>query len=182
MAYDFPSSPTLGATANGYTWNGQGWVLTPVPGPAGPAGPAGSAGPQGPTGATGPQGPAGSAGSQGPQGNPGATGATGPGVAAGGTTGQVLTKVNATDYNTNWQTPVVPPGTVISDTPPGSPAAGTKWWESDTGNTYIWYVDANSSQWVQTASGGGSTWVQMTQAAYDALPVKDPNILYVIVG
>ena len=25
-------------------------------------------------------------------------------------------------------------------------------------------------------------WVQMTQAAYDALAVKDPNTLYVIVG
>jgi len=24
--------------------------------------------------------------------------------------------------------------------------------------------------------------VQMTQAAYDALPVKDPNTLYVIIG
>ena len=64
--------------------------------------------PQGNPGATGAQGPTGSTGAQGPQGNPGATGstgATGPGVAAGGTTGQVLTKVNATDYNTNWQTP-----------------------------------------------------------------------------
>jgi hypothetical protein len=41
-------------------------------------------------------------GDTGPQ---GATGATGPGVAAGGTTGQVLTKTSATDYATNWQTP-----------------------------------------------------------------------------
>lgn len=32
----------------------------------------------------------------------GPTGATGPGVAAGGTTGQVLAKVNGTDYNTHW--------------------------------------------------------------------------------
>lgn len=27
-----------------------------------------------------------------------------------------------------------------------------------------------------------SGWVEMTQAAYDALSTKDPNILYVIVG
>jgi len=47
-------------------------------------------GPAGPTGATGPSGP---------------TGATGPGVAAGGAAGQVLTKINATDYNTQWTTP-----------------------------------------------------------------------------
>jgi hypothetical protein len=30
--------------------------------------------------------------------------------------------------------------------------------------------------------GPPGVWVQMTQAAYDALPVKDPNTLYVIVG
>lgn len=30
--------------------------------------------------------------------------------------------------------------------------------------------------------GAQGVWVQMTQAAYDALPVKDPNTLYVIIG
>jgi hypothetical protein len=35
-----------------------------------------------------------------------------------------------------------------------------------------------------TAGGGGSSpqVVALTQAAYDALPAKDPNTLYVIVG
>jgi hypothetical protein len=33
---------------------------------------------------------------------PGPTGATGAGVPAGGTTGQVLAKIDATDYNTHW--------------------------------------------------------------------------------
>ena len=47
-----------------------------------------------------------------------------------------------------------PPGTgggasvTISDTPPASPTAGNLWWESDTGNLYIFYNDGNSSQWV----------------------------------
>jgi hypothetical protein len=94
------------------------------PGPAGPAGPTGPAstvpGPQGPQGATGPQGVKGDTGAtgdtgpQGPQGVKGDTGATGPagstgpqgnpgvGVPVGGTTGQVLSKINATDYNTQW--------------------------------------------------------------------------------
>ena len=44
----------------------------------------------------GPQGPQGDAGAT------GATGATGPGVASGGTEGQVLLKVDGTDYNTVW--------------------------------------------------------------------------------
>jgi hypothetical protein len=39
---------------------------------------------------------------------------TPPAVPVGGTTGQVLTKINATDYNANWQTPATPitPGLV----------------------------------------------------------------------
>jgi hypothetical protein len=82
-----------------------------VPGPTGPAGPQGATGPQGapgadstvpgPTGATGPQGPT------------GATGPTGPGVATGGAAGQVLAKIDATDFNTQWVTPSVGAGDVV---------------------------------------------------------------------
>ena len=38
----------------------------------------------------------------------------------------------------------------ISDTPPASPVAGALWWESDTGNLYIFYVDPGGppGQWV----------------------------------
>jgi len=39
----------------------------------------------------------------------------------------------------------------ISDTPPANPLPGTLWFESDSGNTYIWYDDGNSQQWVQMA-------------------------------
>ena len=52
-----------------------------------------TAGPQGP------QGPQGETGPQGPQGNPGV------GVPTGGTAGQVLAKVDGTDYNTQWVDP-----------------------------------------------------------------------------
>jgi len=51
--------------------------------------------------------------------------------------------------NAAWQEVVVPPNTVIADGPPASPANGQLWFESDTGNTYIWYDDGNSQQWVQ---------------------------------
>ncbi len=54
-----------------------------VPGPVGPAGPAGPTGPQG------------------PQGVPGAPGE---GVPVGGTAGQFLTKIDGTNYNTDWTT------------------------------------------------------------------------------
>ena len=77
-------------------------------GDAGPTGQTGATGSQGPKGDTGDQGPTGATGEQGIQGiqgevgATGATGATGPGVAAGGTEGQVLLKVDGTDYNTIW--------------------------------------------------------------------------------
>ena len=41
-------------------------------------------------------------------------------------------------------------GATVSDAPPTPPLVqGQLWFEADTGNTYVWYVDANSSQWVQ---------------------------------
>lgn len=79
------------------------------PGPQGPQGDPGPQGPQGPQGLQGlqgEQGPAGQDGAQGPKGDPGK------GVPAGGTTGQVLTKKSATDYDTEWKTPSGGGGTV----------------------------------------------------------------------
>jgi hypothetical protein len=70
----------------------------------GDIGPTGLTGATGATGATGPQGSQGIQGETGLQGIQGETGATGPGVATGGTTGQYLTKVDGTNYNTQWST------------------------------------------------------------------------------
>ena len=55
----------------------------------------------GSVGVPGPQGPAGSPGAQGPQGPQGVPGV---GVPAGGTAGQFLTKIDGTNYNTDWTT------------------------------------------------------------------------------
>lgn len=88
-------------------------------GPQGPQGIQGETGLTGATGATGPQGPKGDTGDTGPQGpqgiqglkgDTGATGATGatgpagPGLAVGGTTGQIARKKSNTDYDTEWFT------------------------------------------------------------------------------
>lgn len=64
--------------------------------------------PPGPEGPAGPQGPAGAAGAPGP------TGPAGPGVAAGGTTGQVLGKASAVDYATQWIDPPAGGGGVVT--------------------------------------------------------------------
>jgi hypothetical protein len=71
-------------------------------GATGSTGAKGDTGDQGPTGATGSQGIQGIQGIQGEVGETGPQGATGPGVASGGTEGQVLLKVDGTDYNTVW--------------------------------------------------------------------------------
>jgi hypothetical protein len=83
-------------------------------GPAGPQGEPGDTGPQGDTGPTGPQGNDGPIGPTGPKGEPGPTGAdgatgpAGPGVPAGGTAGQLLSKASSVDYATAW---IDPPST-----------------------------------------------------------------------
>lgn len=68
------------------------------------------------SGAQGPAGPQGLPGDQGPQGNtgsPGPAGIDGQGVPVGGTSGQVLTKIDGTNYNTQWSTPVSGGSTLI---------------------------------------------------------------------
>ena len=86
-------------------------------GDTGPKGDTGSQGPKGDKGDTGPQGATGPKGDQGPQGTqglPGTTGsqgiqgAPGPGIAAGGTDGQVLIKDSDANYVTRWHT-LTPP-------------------------------------------------------------------------
>lgn len=61
--------------------------------------------PIGPQGVQGPQGIQGLQGPQGEQGVQGVQGPAGPGVPTGGTAGQVLSKVDGTDYNCQWVTP-----------------------------------------------------------------------------
>lgn len=36
----------------------------------------------------------------------------------------------------------------VASTPPGSATAGTLWWNQDYGRLFVYYVDADSSQWV----------------------------------
>lgn len=73
-----------------------------APGAAGAVGPAGAAGADGAPGAPGAVGPIGPAGADGAPGAVGPAGAAGPGVPAGGTAGQILSKVDGTNYNTQW--------------------------------------------------------------------------------
>ena len=74
-------------------------------GPQGIQGIQGVKGDTGDTGATGSQGIQGIQGLQGSNGSNGTNGSNGVGVPTGGSVGQVLAKINGTDYNTEWITP-----------------------------------------------------------------------------
>lgn len=99
VSYNGSSYVALGATTGNLPTNTTYWQSVAQQGAAGATGATGAAGP---TGATGPQGPQGV---QGVQGVKGDTGAPGQGVPVGGTSGQVLSKIDANDYNTHWTTP-----------------------------------------------------------------------------
>ena len=43
----------------------------------------------------------------------------------------------------------------ISDNPPASPFSGDLWYDSDLGRGFIYYVDDDSSQWVEFSPNGG---------------------------
>jgi hypothetical protein len=78
----------------------------------------------------GPPGPQGPQGDSGPPGLTGPAGATGPGVIPGGTAGQVLAKINSTDYNTQWTTPSGGSGDdniTVGTVEPSSPAIDDIW-------------------------------------------------------
>ena len=44
----------------------------------------------------------------------------------------------------------------VSDAAPSSPSAGQLWWNSTANKLYIYYQDANSSQWVQATTPGAT--------------------------
>lgn len=58
--------------------------------------------------------------------------------------------------------------TKIQATKPTTANAGDLWWDSDTGTLYLYYVDANSSQWVAATSDPINIGVVANQTERDA--------------
>lgn len=83
--------------------------------------------------------------------------ATGNGtVPTGGTSGQILTKDSATNYDLIWAD--ASGGSVtVSDTAPGTPSAGDLWFDSSAGILSMYYDDGSSTQWVSISSGSWGT-------------------------
>ena len=109
-------------------------------------------------------GPQGDAGPQGIQGDPGADGvdgADGAGVAAGGTTGQVLAKASGTDYDTGWITPVFLDVAQNWSAPQTAPADTITY-----GATITDDADSGSLNQIVTLTGDVSAWSITNGADY----------------
>jgi len=119
-----------------------------VPGPQGPIGATGAAGAQGAKGDKGDAGPQGLNGADSTvPGPPGSTGAEGIGIPVGGTPGQVLSKIDGTDFNSEWVDPTGGGGGIPEPTVDGT------WSRKKAGGTYTW----------EAASGsGGITVISIT--------------------
>jgi hypothetical protein len=71
---------------------------------------------------------------------------------------------------------------VISDTPPASPTPGLLWWDSVGGQLYLWYVDANSSQWVPASNqiSGGTSGVASFNTRTGAVVLSNADVVAVL--
>jgi hypothetical protein len=78
-----------------------------------------------------------------------------------------------------WSSVAVPPGTTISDPPPASPVNGQQWWQSSTGNLFIFYVDPGGApgQWVQlpTATVPPQTAESRNRIVNGAMQISQEN-------
>lgn len=134
-----------------YYYDGTQWTQLGQTGPQGPQGDPGPQGPQGLQGPVGLTGPIGPVGPQGVQGLQGPAGLAGQGVPTGGTTGQVLAKVNNTDFNTQWVTPSAGGGgTIYGDGSAGALniTTNTNWVTNPPSNLNLQFSSINVSSGV----------------------------------
>ncbi len=75
------------------------------------------------------------------------------------------------------------PTTSSQDSPPANPTDGLIWYDSDSGKSFVYYVDTNSSQWVEMSpnwTGGiaddGVTTVKILDSAVTTPKIADDNV------
>lgn len=76
------------------------------------------------------------------------------------TTGDTVT-VNGVQYEWNgtvWNRIESSPSFINSDTAPTNPGDGDLWFNTDTLELFVWYVDGTSSQWVSVAGSATASW------------------------
>jgi hypothetical protein len=74
-------------------------------------------------------------------------------------------------------------GTTTSDTAPVSPQAGALWFKSDTAQTFIYYNDGTSSQWVEIGAVSQNTVADILTTTNATLAATQASIeIGVIMG
>jgi hypothetical protein len=68
----------------------------------------------------------------------------------------------------------------VSDTAPSNPLSGDSWFDSTTGYVFVYYTDANSSQWIQTTGAYIDTALTNRVTTIESSKPLSPN--YVING
>ena len=127
--------------------------------------------PRGAQGPQGVQGQQGIQGIQGEQGEQGEQGPAGPGVAAGGTAGQILSKVDGTDYNTEWVNP-----------PEGGGSDDLRFCDnSNATGSYTYEFQSNSTAISASVTGGNAIYLnkkkQTSMAFNGSVVVSDGYVL-----
>lgn len=62
-------------------------------------------------------------------------------------------------YGSSWGN--IGGGAATGDTPPANPGAGDLWWSSADGRMYVYYADANTSQWVDISAAGAGQYLSI---------------------
>jgi len=68
------------------------------------------------------------------------------------------------------------PPVIIAATPPSAASAGDLWWDSVGGQLYVYFTDANSSQWVIAVNAGSSGAGGGASISVGATPPVNPTI------
>lgn len=71
------------------------------------------------------------------------------------------------DGTFTWDTPAGGGASVtVATSPPGSPTEGDLYWDEDNGRMYIYYTDADSSQWVDSSPPVAGQWLETGNNLY----------------
>jgi hypothetical protein len=68
------------------------------------------------------------------------------------------------------------PPVIIAATPPSAASAGDLWWDSVGGQLYVYFTDANSSQWVIAVNAGSSGAGAGASISVGATPPVNPTV------
>ena len=124
-------------------------------------------------------------GPQGPRGPTGATGATGPGVASGGTAGQVLIKNSGTNYDTAWSNDLTSLSNITSNGIVNFINASNV---SLGSNANVKLTGGTSGQYLYTDGSGNLSWGTIATASLAngtssvSIPVVNGNIVLAVAG